>query len=113
MLKNIPKKFSPYHVTEDDASTPPHRLEMEQITGHQSVKGQGGIIAVPCKTHWAGLPDSSWEREMNFHLSRPPILRYWTGTPDQHPRTNCLYRLMRIGPTQRELSRNNGEHPST
>ena len=46
------------------------------------------------KTHWAGLSH---------------ILRYWAGTPDQHRQTNRLYRRMRIGAAQRELSRNNGE----
>ena len=39
----------------------------------------------------------------------PHILRYWAGTPDQHRQTSCLYRRMRIGAAQRELSRNNGE----
>ena len=37
------------------------------------------------------------------------ILRYWTGTPNQHRQTNRLYRRMRIGAAQRELSRSNGE----
>ena len=47
---------------------------------------------------------------MDLHLSRPHILRYWAGTPDQHRQTNRLYRRTRIGAAQRELSRNNGEH---
>ena len=34
---------------------------------------------------------------------------YWAGTPNQHRQTKRLYRRMRIGPAQRELSRNNGE----
>ena len=46
---------------------------------------------------------------MDLHLSRSHILRYWAGTPDQHRQTNRLYRRMRIGAAQRELSRNNGE----
>ena len=46
---------------------------------------------------------------MDLHVSRPHILRYWAGTPDQHRQTNRLYRRMRIGAAQRELSRNNGE----
>ena len=61
------------------------------------------------KTHWAGLSEPSWEREMDLHLSRSHILRYWAGNPDQHRRTNRLYRRMRIGAAQRELSRNNGD----
>ena len=28
---------------------------------------------------------------MDFHLSRPHILRYWVGTPDQHRQINRLY----------------------
>ena len=109
MLNNFSKKSSPYHVTQDDVSTPLQRLALEQITGHQSVRGRGGIIAVLYKTHWAGLSEPSWEREMDLHLSRPHILRYWAGTADQHRQTNRLYRRMRIGPADRELSRNNGE----
>ena len=46
---------------------------------------------------------------MDLHLSRSHILRYWAGTPDQYRRPNRLYRRMRIGAAQRELSRNNGE----
>ena len=45
---------------------------------------------------------------MDLHLSRPNILRYWTGTPGQHRQTNCFHRRMRIGAAQRELSRNKG-----
>ena len=46
---------------------------------------------------------------MDLHLFRSDILRYWAGTPDQHRKTNRLYRRMRIEAAQRELSRNNGE----
>ena len=65
------------------------------------------------KTHWAGLSEPSWEREMDLQLSRSYIMRYWAGTPDQHCQTNRLYRLMRIGAAQRELSRNNGAATGT
>ena len=82
---------------------------MEQITSHQSVRGRGGVIAVLYKTHWLEFSEPSWEREMDLHLSCLHVLRYWTGTPDQHRPTNRLYRRMRTGPAQRELSRNNGE----
>ena len=60
------------------------------------------------KTRWVGLTEPSWEREMDLHLSRTHILRYWAGSPDQHRQTNRLYRRMRIGAAQCELSRNNG-----
>ena len=97
VLNNFFKKSPPYHVTQDDFLTPLQRLEVEQITGHQSVRGRGGVIAVLYKTHCAGLSEPSWEREMDLHLSRSHILRYWAGTPDQHCRTNRLYRRMRMG----------------
>ena len=46
---------------------------------------------------------------MGLHLSRSHILPYWAGAPDQHRQTNRLYRRIRIGAAQRELSRNNGK----
>ena len=45
------KNSPPYDVTQDYVSTPLPRLEVEQVTGHQSVRGQGGVIAVLYKTH--------------------------------------------------------------
>ena len=35
--------------------------------------GLGGVVAVLYKTHWTGLSELSWEREMDLHLSRPHI----------------------------------------
>ena len=109
VLNKFPKKSPPYHVTQDDVSTPLQRLEVEQITGDQSVLGRGGVIAVLYKAHWAGLSEPSCEREIDLPLSRSHTLRYGAGTPDQHRQNNSLYRRMRIGAAQRELSRNNGE----
>ena len=40
------------------------------------------------KMHLVGLSKTSWEREMNPHLSRSRILRYWAGTLNQHRQTN-------------------------
>ena len=51
MLNKFSKKSPPYHVTQDDVSSPPQRLEVEQITGHQSVRGRGGVITVLYKSH--------------------------------------------------------------
>ena len=59
VLHNFSKKSPPYHVTQDDISTPLQRLEVAQITGHQLVRGRGGAIAVLYKTHWAGLSKPS------------------------------------------------------
>ena len=39
VLNNFSKKSPPYHGTHDDVSIPFQRLEVEQITGHQSVRG--------------------------------------------------------------------------
>ena len=46
---------------------------------------------------------------MDLQLSRQQILLCWAGTPKQRRQTNHLYRQMRIGAAQRELSRANGE----
>ena len=46
---------------------------------------------------------------MDLQLSHTHILCHWAGTPDQHRQTNRLYRRVRIGAAQRELSRNKGE----
>ena len=91
--------------------TPLQRLEVGKVTGHESVRGRGGVIAVLYKTHWVGLSEPSWEREVDLQLSRTHILLrcYWAGTPDQRRQTNRLCRRMRIGAAQSELSRNNGE----
>ena len=41
-------------MTHDDVSTPLQRLEVEQTTGQQSVRGRRGVIAVLYETHWVG-----------------------------------------------------------
>ena len=46
VLNIFPKKSPPYHVTQDDVLALVKRLEVEKITGHQSVRGRGGAIAV-------------------------------------------------------------------
>ena len=70
VLNNFAKKSPPYHVTQDDVSTPLRRLELEKITGHQSVRGRGGVIAVMYETHWTCLSGSSWERASSFFATR-------------------------------------------
>ena len=108
VLNSFSAKSPPFHVAVDDVSSPPERLEVEQITGHQLVRGRGGVIAVLFETHWAGLLSPSWERERDLRHFRRHILRYWCGTPTQHQQENRLYRQMRIGAAQRELSRSQG-----
>ena len=86
LTQYVPNKFSkkspPYHVTQDDVSNFLQRLEVEHISGHQSVRGRGGVIGVPYKTHWAGLSEPSWESKKDLHLSGSHILRYWAGNQD-------------------------------
>ena len=82
VLNKFSKISPPYDDIQDDVSNPLQRLEVEQITGHQSVRGRGGVTAVLYETHWAGLSEPSWEQEMDLHLSHSNILRYWAGTPD-------------------------------
>ena len=36
------------------------------------------------------LSKHCWEREIDLHLSRTHILRYWAGTSDQHRQINRL-----------------------
>ena len=109
VLNNFSKKSPRHHVTQDDVSTPLQLLEEGEITGHQSVRGRGRVIVVMYETHWTGLSRPSREQEMDLQLSRLESVRYWSGTPNQHRQTNRLYRRMRIGAAQRELSRCNGE----
>ena len=87
---------------------PIERLEVEKITSHRSVRGRGGVIAVLYETQRKGLLQPSWEREMDLQHSRQHILHYWAGTPLQHQQANRLYRRMRVGAAQRELSRDQG-----
>ena len=87
----------------------PLTTKVEKITGHQSVRGRGGVIAVLYKTHWVGLSEPSWERETDLQLPRTHVLRFGAGTPDQHRQNKRLYHRMRICAVERELFRNNGE----
>ena len=75
VLNNVSEKSPPYHATQDDVSTPLQRLDVEKVTGHQSVSGRGGVIALMYETHWLGLSRPSWEREMDLQLSRHEIFR--------------------------------------
>ena len=76
VLNSFSKKSPPYHVIQDDVSTSLQRLEVEKITGHQSVRGRGGVITVMHETHWTGLSRPSREREVGLQFCRPESLRY-------------------------------------
>ena len=58
VLNNFFKKSLPYYATQDNVLNPLQRLEVEQITGHQSVRGQGGIIALLIEWDSLNLPGS-------------------------------------------------------
>ena len=45
---------------------------------------------------------------MDLQHSRQHILHYWASTPLQHQQQNRLYRRIRVGAAQRELSRDQG-----
>ena len=110
LLNNFTEKFPPYYVTQDDVSTALERVEVEKINGMAINRSAGGVvIAVLYETHWTGLSRPSWERATDLQLSLQQVLLYWAGTPNQHRETNRLYRQIRIGAAQRELSRANGE----
>ena len=66
VLHTISKNTPPHHATQDDVSTPFQRLEVGNIIGRQSIRGQGGDIAVMYETHRKGLLRPSWERERAF-----------------------------------------------
>ena len=87
VLNNFAKKSPPYHVTQDYVSAPLQQPDVERHTGHQSVRGRGGVTAVLLKAHWAGLSEPSWEREMDLQRYRThicvigPALRTCTAKP--------------------------------
>ena len=51
VLNSFSTKSPPFHVTLDDIFPPPERLEVDQISGHQLVRGRGGVLAVMYETH--------------------------------------------------------------
>ena len=70
-LNNYTTKSPPYHVTEDDVSASLHRLfRGPYISGHQPVRGCGGVIAVLYEMHWKGLLRPSWERGIYLSITR-------------------------------------------
>lgn len=102
-LWNSPPTFS--HVMVDDITPLPKRPEVERITGHQLVRGHGGVIAALYEINWVGLPSPPWERELDLQHSKHYIKIYWSGTPAQNRQTNLLYRQTRIGAAHRERLR--------
>ena len=68
-----------------------------------------GPSRVLYETHWAGLLGRYWERELDLQHCGRHILLYWSRALTQHRPENRLYRQMRIGAAQRELSRSKGE----
>ena len=109
VLNSCSTKSPPFHVTVDNISPPPERIEIDQITRHQLVRGRGAVIAAMYETRWADLLSPSWEHEQDLLHQWLHIFRHWSGTPSQHRQTNRVYRPMRIGAAHRELSRSRAE----
>ena len=89
LARYVLNKSPTNHVVQDDVSTPLQRLEVEQITSHQFIRARVGVNAVLYETHWEGLSEPSWGREMDIHLSRFHFLHFCASIQDQsgHPTT--------------------------
>ena len=90
MLNDLTNKFPQYHVTRDYVPAPLQRLELEKITGYQSVRFvEVDGIAMICESYWRqvfrpsfahlrrGKRTSSPARAI-FFLSVAPALRTTT-----------------------------------
>ena len=72
VLSSFSKKSPPYHVTQSRRRCGSlQRLEVENITGHQSVRGRGVVIAVLYETHWVGLSDHPWSKKWTSNTLAP------------------------------------------
>lgn len=105
---NNAKNSPPYHVAQDDVSTPLHRLEAYKITGHQSVRGWGEDVR---DTMYGTPPPIAGTGNRPPALSPPAIalLGRHSGTLNQHRQTESSFHRMRIGAAQRKPSRGNGD----
>lgn len=92
-------------MTTNYVFTPSERLDIERITAHRIVRGDGGFIAVMHQTHWGELLLPTLECELNLQPSHRMILLYWAGSPVQHQQANHRYRQMRTAAAARELAR--------
>ena len=77
-------KSHPYHVTTDDVTTLPVLIDVAKITGHQCIRGRGGIITVLYETHWTGLLRPTWERQLDLQAFHHRVFSYWANAPLQH-----------------------------
>ena len=98
----------PYHVTVDDVSIHPILIDVAKITGHQCVRGRGGVIAVLYDTLWNGILRPTWERELDLQAFRHLILAYWANGPDHHQPNTRQYQQLRINAAAREIARAKG-----
>ena len=64
VLMNFSNKSPQYHVNQDNSSIPPQRLDVEKITGHPSIRGQGGVTTVlyTRRTEWDS-PNFPWSEK--------------------------------------------------
>ena len=107
VLNNYSTKSPPYHLTEDDVSAPVVRLDIKQITGHYSVRGRGGVMAVIYEIALAwytppffGARDGARDGPPTFKMPYFAVL-IWFSQPTPYQANRC-YRAMRIGVAMRE-----------
>ena len=109
VLHAFDMKSPPYHVTADDIATPPILIDVAKITGHQFVRGRGGVIAVLYEARWDSLLRPTWERELDLQAFRHNIILYWATGPAQHQPHTRQYQQLRITAAAREIARSKGE----
>lgn len=105
VLHSFGRKCPPFSIGAEDVEPSPEFLELEHISEHQIVRGQGGFLAVLFKAHWVGLATPSWERETDLQQFRRHILLYWDGKACQRIQGNRAYRVARSRAARRELAR--------
>ena len=89
MLNNFTRNSPPYRVTQD-VPAPLQQLEVEKITGHESVR-RDRVGVIWYETHCTGLSRPSWEWEMDLQLSPADFsLLGWRSAP--RPPRYHLYR---------------------
>ncbi|CAB1119757.1 unnamed protein product [Ectocarpus sp. CCAP 1310/34] len=92
VLHSLGDTCPPFHVTADDVSLPVGRLEVDQISGHELVRGRSGVLPVLYQTQWLGLPTPSWERESDLDQFRRHILLYWSREVCQSKQGRLVHR---------------------
>ena len=111
VLDSFKDKSPQFHTTTEDVVKSGIPVDIEEITGHQLVRGWGGKLAVMYETHCEGPSSNTWEREIDLKNVSRHILEYWMSTPRQVKGVNSKYRATRrVQGTQSYLE---GYHPES